>query len=284
MELIIVTGRSGAGKSVVIHAMEDMGWYCIDNLPLSLVAATVGQAMAGDPRPQRMAVVADCRSQALGGSFKNMGESLAALGTSFRLLFLDCRQDILLNRYKETRRRHPLQNKETSLATAITMEEEALGQAREMADYYIDTTNMDRITLQSRITDIFLPRERESLLITIMSFGFKHGLPLESDFVLDVRCLPNPFYMENLRTLRGTDQVVYEYVFSSTQALQLRKKLFDLLDFLIPLYIREGKTQLTIAIGCTGGHHRSVAFVEAISDHLTQRGLRGTIYHRDKDK
>lgn len=284
MELIIVTGRSGAGKSVVIHAMEDMGWYCIDNLPLSLVAATVGQAMAGSKHPQRIAVVADCRSQALGGSFEQMGAALAALGAPFRLLFLDCRQDKLLNRYKETRRRHPLQNRKTGLTAAITMEEEALGQAREMAHYYIDTTDMDRSTLQARIAEIFLSREQESLLITIMSFGFKHGLPLEADFVLDVRCLPNPFYVKELQCLRGTDKAVYDYVFGNSQAVELRKKLLDLLDFLIPLYIREGKAQLTIAIGCTGGHHRSVAFVEAINRHLDQCGLRATVYHRDKDK
>ena len=284
MELVVITGRSGAGKSVAVHTMEDLGWYCIDNLPLSLVAYTVDQAFRSGNAPDRMAVVTDCRSQAMGGIFSQMGKSLEMLGVPIRVLFLACGADKLLNRYKETRRRHPLQDRNTSLSAAIAGEKEALAGARAMADYYIDTTGLSRAGLQARITEMFRPQERESLLVTCMSFGFKHGLPSEADFVLDVRCLPNPFYVESLRPLTGLDKPVYDYVFQSPEAVELRRKLFDLLDFLIPLYIREGKAQLTIAIGCTGGHHRSVAFSKDVSEHLSGMGLANTVCHRDKDK
>ena len=284
MELIIVTGRSGAGKSVAVDALEDMGWYCVDNLPISMAAYAIGETLRSRRAPERMAVVTDCRSQAMGGSFDQMRRSLTELGVPFRLCYLDCDEDKLLNRYKETRRKHPLQDEHTGLSEAIAQETEILSQARAMADYYIDTTDLSRRELQDRIREIFLPGKQSSLLITCMSFGFKHGLPPEADFVLDVRCLPNPFYIEALRPLTGLDKPVYDYVFQNSQAVQLRQKLLDLLDFLIPLYIREGKAQLTIAIGCTGGHHRSVAFAQAVSEHLREKGFPNTVYHRDKER
>ena len=284
MELVVITGRSGAGKSVAIHTLEDVGWYCVDNLPLSLVARTVDQTVRSGNAPDRMAVVTDCRSLGMGGSFLQMAEALKELKIPFRILFLDCGEKQLLDRYKETRRRHPLQNKERGLSAAIAWEGAALANARGMADYYIDTTGMPRSQLQSKVVDMFRPSEWDRMLITCMSFGFKYGLPAEADFVLDVRCLPNPFYLEELRPLSGLDKPVFDYVFGNSEAEELRKKLLDLLTFLIPLYIREGKAQLTIAIGCTGGRHRSVAFAEAVSRKLDEMGLAHSVCHRDKDK
>ena len=284
MEIIIVTGKSGTGKSVTVHTLEDMGYYCIDNLPLGLIPQTIEQTMLESSNIGRMAVVADCRSKSFGGSFIQMGNALKKQNIRFRLLFLDCAADKLLNRYKETRRRHPLQDEITGLAAAIALEESTLSEARSMADYYIDTTDLNRAALQGRITDMFLPQDTAKLMITCMSFGFKNGLPPEADFVLDVRCLPNPFYIEELRPLTGLNKPVYDYVFGNAQAVELRAKLFDMLDFLIPLYIAEGKVQLTIAIGCTGGHHRSVAFAADVSAHLSAQGYSNTVLHRDKDK
>lgn len=283
MEMVIITGMSGAGKSGVINTMEDIGYYCIDNLPVKLIGKFAELASQSDGTISHMAMVVDVRG---GAMFNELYEELDALqNQDYRLLFLDCDDHILINRYKETRRKHPLANsKNPSLQDALTRERVMLKPAKERADYTVNTTHLSTGQLRERIQKIFLNNTNQGMLVNCMSFGFKHGYPSEADLLFDVRCLPNPFYIPELKAKTGLDDAVHEYVMQFDQAKELRKKIIDLIDYLLPLYQQEGKTQLVVAFGCTGGKHRSVTFAEELYAHLQEQGAHVTVNHRDITK
>lgn len=282
MEFVIVTGLSGAGKSRAIDAMEDIGFYCVDNIPPTLIPVFYDLYTKSEGMPQKTAVVCDARSGEFFKSFFQALEILNEQGREYKILFLDASDTALVNRYQETRRKHPLsENLNGSMETAVRLEREMLRPIKERADYIIDTTNIRPQYLKQRITKIFLENSEKSMYIHCMSFGFKNGLPTEADLVFDVRCLPNPFYIDELRNLTGLDEAVRDYVMSKPEAEEFKAKLTDMIDFLIPQYIKEGKSQLVIAIGCTGGHHRSVAFAQYMYEHLSAKNIVTTVNHRD---
>lgn len=285
MELIIVTGMSGAGKSRVVNALEDLGYFCVDNVPPLMLEkfAQLGQSSQGSA--QKMAVVVDARGGEMFADFTGALDRLRQDGFPFRLLFLDADDETLLRRYKEGRRRHPLLERTAlTIEDAIRRERELLRPARQEADFYFDTSLTTPAQLRERVVQTFLESPAQGMLVQSISFGFKNGLPKEADLVFDVRCLPNPFYVPELRDHTGLEAPVRDYVMAAPQSQELLRHLYELVDFLIPLYLREEKSQLTIAMGCTGGRHRSVAFAQAMGEHLQAQGLPVAITHRDKDR
>lgn len=284
MEFVIVTGLSGAGKTNALHAMEDSGFYCVDNLPPLLLDTFYDLCdNSTDKRMKKVAVVADARS---GDMFSEISEVLSRIrlsGKRFKVLFLDAKLDILLNRYKETRRKHPLLGELAtgSVEDAVELESELMKSVKEMADYVVDTTYMAPYQLKERITTIFTTDIKDSLLVTFVSFGFKYGIPLEADLVFDVRCLPNPFYIEELKPLTGLDEPVRDYIMSFDVTHQFLQKLTDYLDFTVPLYKQEGKSELVVGVGCTGGKHRSVTIARLLNAHLVEHDQKAAIHHRD---
>ena len=285
MEMLIITGMSGAGKSRMIDTLEDIGFYCVDNMPPMLISKFAELASQSENNINKMAVVVDARSGRLFQEFYREMDLLVERGIEHKLLFLDCSNDVLMRRYKETRRKHPLFDEGTpSIEQAIQKEREMLRPARERADYVIDTTHLAPIQLKEKVTAIFLDNISTGMLINCMSFGFKYGPASEADLVFDVRCLPNPFYIKELKFKTGITSEVQAYVMSWPQSQELLKKLIDLIDFLIPLYVAEGKSQLVIAMACTGGKHRSVTFAEMVYRHLLDQNRKVTVNHRDISK
>lgn len=282
MDLLIVTGLSGAGKSRAVDALEDIGFYCVDNMPPKLISKVAEICLAADSKFKRVAIVTDMRGGDLFyGLFEELDE-LQGKGLKYKLLFLDATDQELMRRYKETRRRHPLADLGSGgIGEAIRNERVLLKPARERADYIIDTTHLSANELKQRMNSIFLDELQNGMLINVMSFGFKYGSPAEADLVFDVRCLPNPYYVDALKNKTGLDQEVREYVMNSPNSLELLDKLKDLISFLIPLYQKEGKSQLMIAMGCTGGKHRSVTFAENIYHFLSEQGGNVRVIHRD---
>lgn len=282
MNFLIVTGVSGAGKSRAVDALEDIGFFCADNMPPKLISRFAEMAQQSDGKFSKIAVVTDVRGGEFFNDFIDELDLLKSLSIPYKLLFLDCSDNVLVRRYKETRRRHPLLSEnETSITKAIENERALLLKARERADYIIDTSNLSAVQLKARINDLFLDNISNSMVINCMSFGFKYGSPNEADLIFDVRCLPNPFYIDDLKEKTGLQEEVSDYVMSWPQSKALLAKLIDLLDFLVPLYLSEGKSQLTIAMGCTGGKHRSVTFAESLYKHLYKQGKRVAVNHRD---
>lgn len=283
MQLIIVTGLSGAGKSKAVDILEDIGFFCVDNMPPKLVPAFAQLLLKSTEQPSKAAIVVDIRA---GDAFKDLFDSLDSIkemGFEFKILFIDASNETLINRYKETRRMHPLAYKhQGAINDAIEAERAILQPIRKMADYIIDTTNLKLTVFKERVASLFLENIKSSMPIQCMSFGFKYGIPADADLVFDVRCLPNPFYVDELKNLTGLDEPVREYVMERKQAQGLVPKLLNLIDYLVPLYREEGKSQLIIAIGCTGGRHRSVAFAELLYNHLSQdKGMNVMVMHRD---
>ena len=285
MDFLIVTGLSGSGKSRAVDALEDIGFYCVDNMPPQLISKVAEICLAGNSRISRIAIVTDMRG---GDMFYGLFEQLDELrkkGLEYKLLFLDASNAELMRRYKETRRRHPLAGMvKGGLEEAIRNERILLKPARERADYIIDTTHLSANELKQRMNNIFLDNIRNSMLINVMSFGFKYGVPPEADLIFDVRCLPNPFYVDELKPKTGLDEDVRTYVMDSEASRQLLDKLEDLISFLIPLYQKEGKTQLMIGMGCTGGKHRSVTFAELLYQVLAEHNHTVRVLHRDISK
>lgn len=288
MQLLIVTGMSGSGKSCVMDVMEDIGYYCIDNIPPKLIPRFVDLCRHSESGLNKLAVAVDIRS---GDMFTEIFHAWQSMKNQddieVKVLFIEASDEVLIKRYKETRRKHPLDERfNGNLHQAIKYEWEQLSQLREIADYYIETSNTSANQLKDQIKSIFLDRRSDSLIIKVMSFGFKYGVSTESDLVFDVRCLPNPFYINELRNHTGCESCVRDYVMSFEQSQELFRKLTDLIDYLIPLYISEGKSQLVIAFGCTGGKHRSITFAELMAKHLSENEYRVQKYHRDitKDK
>ncbi len=286
MQLLIVTGMSGSGKSCVMDVMEDIGYYCIDNIPPKLIPRFVDLCRHTESGMSNVAVAVDIRSGDMFAEIFHAWQSLRSeKDLEVKILYIEASDEVLIKRYKETRRKHPLDERfNGNLHQAIRHEWEQLSQLREIADYYIETSELTANQLKVQVKDLFLDRKSDSLTIKIMSFGFKYGVSTESDLVFDVRCLPNPFYIEELRNHTGCDQCVRDYVMSFDQSKKLFEKLCDLIDFLIPLYISEGKSQLVIAFGCTGGKHRSITFAELMSKYLSEKDYRVQKYHRDITK
>lgn len=284
MELIIVTGMSGSGKTRAINALEDIGFFCVDNIPPKLIQK-FAELCAQSTGPVRVAIVVDARSKEMFGDLAEGLEELSQKGQPYKILFLDASDTVILHRYKETRRKHPLLSGEIeTVEEAIRVEREMLSIARSRADFVVDTTLLSNTQLRERIADIFLEEADQGLIVNCMSFGFKYGLPAEADLVFDVRCLPNPFYIPSLKTHTGLEEEVRSYVLGQPQARELVPKLLDLIDYLIPLYTAEGKSQLVIAMGCTGGMHRSVVFAQLLQEHLLEKGLHAAVLHRDIDR
>lgn len=282
MDFLIVTGLSGAGKSRAVDALEDIGFFCIDNMPPKMISKFAEMAQQLGKKLSKIAVVTDVRGGELFNDFIEELDIIKSMEIEYKLLFLDCDNQVLVRRYKETRRKHPLLDSgQPSVENAIVMERKLLMQARERADYIIDTTHLSAMQLRERINNIFLDNISNSMLINCMSFGFKYGAPSEADLIFDVRCLPNPFYVDDLKQKTGLDCEVREYVMAWPQSQTLLVKLLDLIDYLIPLYVSEGKSQLTIAVGCTGGKHRSVTFAENFYNHLLEQGKKVAVNHRD---
>ena len=279
-ELVIITGLSGAGKSTAIGFMEDVGYYCIDNMP-PLLLNTFLDLIESKNEKAKIAVVIDARSTE---NFEDLADILRDKEESYdiRIVYLDIKTHIALKRYKLTRRKHPYADRfGGDIAKALEYEKEALSPLRMRADHVIDTSDINENNLKDRLTNILFGSDRDIMNIHVMSFGFKHGMPTDADFVIDVRCLPNPYWKESLRSKTGLDNEVKEYVFSFDESQKLLDKLIDMLDFLNPLYIKEGKSQIVVAIGCTGGNHRSVAIAEALGAHFRKRWENVSVNHRD---
>lgn len=284
MEFLVVTGISGAGKTQASHALEDIGFYCVDNIPPSLLRAFYDICTRAEESYGKVAVIVDVRSgeetDVLIHALKELGE-----GKSYRILFLDASDEVLMKRYRFTRRKHPLLDAAGgSLEQAIAMERTRLAPLKEQADYRIDSTFLSNAQMKERIAKMFLDDATDAMTVHCMSFGYKHGIPTEADLVFDMRCLPNPFYVDELREHTGLEKSVYDYVMQWEQSIGYRDRLLDMIDYLLPLYCGEGRSQLVVAIGCTGGHHRSVAFVQALQAHLQRQGRRVTVTHRDIEK
>lgn len=284
MDLVIVTGMSGSGKSSAVKVLEDIGFFCIDNMPPQLIPSFAAMC-SENSEISKVAIVTDIRG---GAMFFKLGEVIAKLhirGIDVKVLFLEASKEVLMKRYKETRRKHPLDEVSGGdLSKAIDAETELLGEIREHADYIVDSSFLSSTQLKEQIAELFLDKPTDRMIVSCMSFGFKYGVPGEADLVFDVRCLPNPFYIPELKHKTGLDSEVRDYVMRFEQSAQLRDKLFDLIEFLIPHYVSEGKSRLVIAYGCTGGKHRSVTFAELTAAFLRDKGCKIMTLHRDIDK
>ncbi len=281
MDFVVVTGLSGAGKSQAMHALEDMGYFCVENLPPDLVGKFL-ELLDAQQRIDKVAVAIDTRGQAFFDRVLGALTALAERGIRYRILFLEAREEVLLHRYKETRRRHPLAA-EGRVLEAIRLERHQLEEVRGWAHIVVDTSDLTPRQLRAELGRIFTEAEGEdSLLVQLVSFGFKHGLPLDADLVFDVRFLPNPNYVQELRHRTGLDEEVREYVLHWPITQELLMRLAGLVDFLLPQYSQEGKSQVVVAIGCTGGQHRSVVIVEELAKALRRSGRRISVEHRDR--
>lgn len=285
MEFVIVTGLSGAGKSRAINALEDIGFYCVDNMPSKLLPKFAELCLQSQEKLSRVAIVIDVRGGHLFDGLLEALDELKRQGGSYKILFLECDDQVLARRYKETRRKHPLlEIAKGSVPEAIKLEREMLKGIRARTDFLINTTFLTPAQLREQIVSLFLDDEKAGMPIHCMSFGFKYGFPAEADMVLDVRCFPNPFYVEELKQKTGLDKEVRDFVLNDPNVQEFLRKLFDMVDFLLPLYKNEGKSQLVIAIGCTGGKHRSVTLAEQLFQHLQKNGARVMVNHRDIHK
>lgn len=289
MEFLIVTGMSGAGKSRAITVLEDMGYYCVDNMPVDMIPMFAELCAATGEKYEKTAMVADIRTfygngEDIQGTEKFL-ETLARMknnGLKYSIMFLEASDETLVGRYKETRRPHPLGERYTDIMSAVRGERKILEGIREQADYIIDTSSMSSSALRGYMMDLFdRENKKTSMMIRIISFGYKYGVPAESDIVFDVRFLPNPFYISELRNKGGDEPEVWKYLEGFPQTNEFMEKLLAMIDFLIPQYIGEGKNSLVVSFGCTGGQHRSAAVAERLSQHAKSRGWKSVIKHRD---
>ena len=285
MEFLIITGLSGAGKSRAADVLEDLEYYCVDNMPVALMPRFAELCLDAHGRYDKVALVTDVRERDGFGELLGTLEELKAMDCTVRILYMDADLRTLVRRYKESRRPHPLAGPGITLEQAVAREEELLAPIKEKADYIINSSQLTLGQLQNRMFSIFAgTQKKRELQVTVMSFGYKHGIPLDADLVFDVRFLPNPFYVEALRPLSGLDLPVKEFVFGYPQTRKFMEMIAEMLDFLMPHYVEEGKVNLTIAIGCTGGRHRSVAIAAAIHEHLTAKGMSSINVNRDIEK
>lgn len=280
LEFVIITGVSGAGKSQAMKALEDIDYYCMDNLPPALILDFVDLCTREKQNLEKVAAVVDIRGGIFFNDFFEGLNMLENKKVEYKIVFLDAEDEVLIKRYKEHRRPHPM-SQDARIVDGIKRERTTLTQVKQRADYVIDTSNLTigkfRTELYSKLDDI----SKDKLEISLVSFGFKNGILEDADLVLDVRFLPNPYYIEELRPLTGKDSRIKDYVFGFKETQYFIDKLMDMLDFLIPLYHKEGKSQLVLGIGCTGGKHRSVAIAEALKDILERKGEEAYVSHRD---
>ena len=285
MEILIISGLSGAGKSRAASFLEDMGFYIVDNMPAAMILKFAEFCAGGSQRYDKVALVYDVRTSNSPTELFDVLDTLKHSGVC-SLLFLEADPETIIKRYKETRRRHPLMKQADSLERAVLEEKDMMAPLRQRADYIIDTTHLSTAQLRGELLRNFGSgaAEKEGMTVSVTSFGFKHGLPMEADLVFDVRFMPNPYYIQELREKTGLDRAVSNYVFSFQQTHDYMAKLRDLLAFTLPLYAEEGKTELVIAIGCTGGHHRSVAVTHALAADIRDLGYRVRENHRDMNR
>ncbi|MBO4432191.1 MAG: RNase adapter RapZ [Clostridia bacterium] len=285
MNLVIVTGLSGAGKSQAANTLEDMGYYCVDNIPPAIIPAFVDLSKRESDGLSKLAVVTDMRGGSMFLDIEKVLGGLKKAGVDYKILFLDAADDVLIHRYKENRRKHPLCDMENlSLSDAVKLERKKLSKIHAAADFVIDTSLISSAQLKSILTETFLKSAQSGLRILCKSFGFKYGTDADADIIFDVRCLPNPYYVEELKNKTGKDKQVSYYVLGEAESVTFKNKVFDFADFSIPLYIKEGKSQLVIAFGCMGGKHRSVTFAELLCAHLKEKGYKASAIHRDINK
>ena len=282
MNFVIVTGLSGAGKSMAVNALEDIGFFCIDNIPAALLPRIVDFALQGENQLSRVAVVMDVRGVRSAEELKEALADLDAKKIEYDILFLDANDAVIQRRYKETRRQHPITiAQKVPITEAIQRERTLLQPLRDKAKYVIDTSLLSTAQNKERVCSLFLDKGESPMALTVVSFGFKYGLPQEADLVLDVRCLPNPFYVPELKHKTGLDADVYDYVMSFPEAQELLHRYENFLAYALPLYIKEGKSQLMIAVGCTGGKHRSITFARKIAEFCQKQGYDPSVLHRD---
>lgn len=286
MEILIISGLSGAGKSRAASFLEDMGFYIVDNMPAAMILKFAEFCAGGSQRYDKVALVYDVRTANSPTELFDVLDVLKHSSGACSLLFLEAEPETIIKRYKETRRRHPLMKQADSLEKAVLEEKDMMAPLRQRADYIIDTTHLSTAQLRGELLRNFGSgaAEKEGMTVSVTSFGFKHGLPMEADLVFDVRFMPNPYYIQELREKTGLDRAVSDYVFSFQQTHDYMAKLRDLLAFTLPLYAEEGKTELVIAIGCTGGHHRSVAVTHALAADIRDLGYRVRENHRDMNR
>ena len=283
MEFVIISGMSGAGKSKAASFMEDMDYFCVDNLPAPLIPKFAELGMAGSGEYDRVALVTDVRGGTNFDGLFHALDALEAMRCPCHILFMDAADETISKRYKETRRAHPLAEETESLEGAIALERQMLAPLRGRADKMIDTTNLSTAKLKGILRQMFgrAGTAEGRMEVRVTSFGFKHGVPMEADLIFDVRFLPNPYYVAELRPLTGLDAGVRDYVFQNGQAGEFLNRLWDLVGWLLPRYEEEGKTSLVVSIGCTGGHHRSVAIAHALGERIKERGWPVAESHRD---
>lgn len=283
MDFFVISGMSGAGKSRAASVLEDMGFYCVDNMPPELIQPFAEMCIAANSRFSHVALVTDIRSGLNFSAQIKALDSLKTLGCNYKILYFEATTDVIIQRYKETRRRHPLFTEGVSIEETIQKEIEMLAGVRARADYIIDTSSLTSANLRNRLIQFFDDNalRDHSMIINVSSFGFMYGIAVDADIVFDVRFLPNPYYDINLRPKTGLDSDVYDYVMNSQQTKDFLNHLHSMVDFLIPQYIEEGKTSLNIAIGCTGGKHRSVSIAEELGKHIASLGYKTFKMHRD---
>ena len=283
MEFLIVSGLSGAGKSTVMSILEDSGYFCVDNLPPVLIPKFAEVCLAGAGAYERVAMVCDIRGgEKFDGLFEAM-DALRAMEFRYKVVFVEADGEAIIKRYKETRRSHPLMEEMGGLAKAVERERSLMEPVRRRAGCVIDTTSLPVRKLRGQVLDMFAPNRKSAneMSVTVTSFGFKYGLPLEADLVFDVRFLPNPFYVAELRPQTGLDQGVADYVFANPAARELMDHLRSMMSFLLPHFVEEGKSALVVAVGCTGGRHRSVAVTHALTEYIQSLGYAAGETHRD---
>ena len=283
MEILIISGLSGAGKSRAASFLEDMGFYIVDNMPAAMILKFAEFCAGGSQRYDKVALVYDVRTANSPTELFDVLDVLKHSSGACSLLFLEAEPETIIKRYKETRRRHPLMQQADSLEKAVRTEQEMMEPLRQRADVVIDTTHLSTAQLRGELLRHFGSdtTEKGGMSVTITSFGFKYGLPMEADLVFDVRFMPNPYYVEELKNKTGLDREVRDFVFSFRQTHEFMAQLEKMITFLLPLYSEEGKTVLVIGIGCTGGHHRSVAVAHELAEYITQMGYQVTENHRD---
>ncbi|MBR5217176.1 MAG: RNase adapter RapZ [Oscillospiraceae bacterium] len=282
MEILIISGLSGSGKSRAATYLEDIGYYIVDNLPAEMMVKFADFCAASSGRYDRVALVYDVRAAEPFDLLIDTLERLKTTGVNCRMLFLEASTKTIINRYKETRRVHPLSGKGYNIEQAVQVEREMMWPIRDHADFIVDTTSFSTAKLRSEVLNLFGDQsDRTGLSVNVLSFGFKHGIPIEADLVFDVRFMPNPYYVAELKEKTGLDEYVRDFVLGFQQTRSFLEKLQEMLTFLLPLYAEEGKTMLVIAIGCTGGHHRSVAVAHEVADYIMKAGYPVTENHRD---
>ncbi|HOJ93155.1 MAG TPA: RNase adapter RapZ [Dictyoglomaceae bacterium] len=283
LKLVMITGLSGAGKSQALHILEDLGFFCVDNLPPKLIPTLLELCLSTDGKITNIALVTDIRSEEFLVNFREAYDEIKNLNISYLLLFLEAEDEVIIRRYNETRRRHPLAKEGGSILESINLERQRLSEIRNLATHIIDTTNLTPKDLKGemlKFLDSCLVNVKSNLIITVYSFGFKYGIPVDAHLIFDVRFLPNPYYDSELKLFSGESEKVREFVLKRKETKKFLDYLEGFLDFLIPLYQEEGKSHLNIAIGCTGGRHRAVVIAKEIADYLSSRYI-VKVFHRD---